>query len=222
MGSIFQAGRVAAFAMAFAAAAIVSRPAEAHPHVMVTAATIVNVEQGAIQSITHVWTFDEFYTAQALDGLPKNKDGLYGREELAELAKVNVEGLKEFNYFTFASIDKTELKVGDPKPGDFWLEHKDGVLSLHFTIPLEKPLPMKTKGFGFIVTDPSYFIAFELAPKDAAKLNAGAPASCKIAIAEQKETEEEKKLNGAFSQQMSAATMFGVGPPKRIEVDCND
>lgn len=221
MGSIYQARRVVALAMALVAAAIISRPAQAHPHVMVTAAAIVNVEQGAIQSITHVWTFDEFYTAQALDGLPKNKDGLYGREELAELARVNVEGLKEFNYFTFASIDKAELKVGDPKLGDFWLEHKDGVLSLHFTIPLEKPLPLTTKGFGFVVTDPSYFIAFEMAPKDAAKLNAGAPATCKIAVVEPKETEEEKKLGGAFSEQMSAATMFGIGPPKRIEVDCN-
>jgi ABC-type uncharacterized transport system substrate-binding protein len=135
---------------------------------------------------------------------------------------VNIEGLKEFNYFTFATVDKNELKVGDPKAGDYWLEHKDGVLSLHFTLPLETPLPLQTKGFGFIVTDPSYFIAFELAPRDAAKLNPTAPQSCKIAVVEPKETEEEKKLNGAFSQQMSAASMFGVGPPKRIEVDCSN
>ncbi len=196
--------------------------ASAHPHVSVTAAVTVNIDKGAITSISHVWTFDEFYTAQALDDLPKNKDGLYGRPELAELAKVNIDGLKEFGYFTFATLDKTELKVGDPNPNEYWLEHLNGVLSLHFTVPLEKPVLADAKGFGVVLTDPSYFIAFELAAKDGAKLNAGAPPNCKIEVAEQKdETPEEKKLGGAFAQQMSSAAMLGSGAPKMISVRCN-
>ena len=63
-------------------------PAAAHPHVMVNAAVTVNIVNGSISSITHVWTFDEFYTAQALDGLPKNKDGLYGRPTGVGLGQV--------------------------------------------------------------------------------------------------------------------------------------
>lgn len=220
MRPILRVDRWPAIFLAAIAVLLCETPARAHPHVLVTAAATVNIEYGAIASITHVWTFDEFYTAQALEGLPKNKEGLYGREELAELAKVNIDGLKDFNYFTFASADKTELKISDPKPGDYWLEHKDGVLSLHFTVPLEKPLPLTIKGFGFIVSDPSYFIAFEPAANNAATLNSGAPKECKIALAEQKETEEEKNLGGAFAQQMSTAAMFGIAPPKRIEVSC--
>ena len=201
--------------------AISGRQAHAHPHVVVTAAATVNIHQGAIVSITHVWTFDEFYTAQALDGLPKNKAGLYGREELAELAKINIEGLKEFGYFTFASLDKAELKVGDPEPADYWLEHTNGMLSLHFTVPLEKPVLMEAKGFTLIVTDPSYFIAFEMPAKGAAKLNESAPKSCKIEVGTPKEeTAEEKKLGGAFAQQMSAASSFGVSAPQQIMVRC--
>jgi ABC-type uncharacterized transport system substrate-binding protein len=209
----------------FAAVAVMlsgATAALAHPHVSVTAAVTVNIDNGAIASISHVWTFDEFYTAQAIDGLPKNKDGLYGRPELAELAKVNIDGLKEFGYFTFATLDKTELKVGDPNPSDYWLEHNNGVLSLHFTVPLEKPVLADAKGFGVVLTDPSYFIAFELAAKDGAKLNAAAPQNCKIEVAEQKdETPEEKKLGGAFAQQMSSAAMLGSGAPKMISVRCN-
>lgn len=197
------------------------RPVVAHPHVMVTAAATINIEQGTIASISHVWTFDEFYTAQALDGLPKNKNGLYGREELAELAKVNVEGLREFGYFTFASLGKAELKIGDPKPGTYWLEHSDGVLSLHFTVPLEKPVLIEAKDFALVVTDPSYFIAFELANKNPVALNEGAPKSCRIEVAAPKEeTPEEKKLGGAFAEQMSASAMFGIGAPKQIVVHC--
>ena len=196
-------------------------PGWAHPHVSVTAALTVNIANGAISSISHVWSFDEFYTAQALDGLPKNKAGLYGRPELAELAKVNIDGLKEFGYFTFATLDRAELKVGDPKPDDYWLEHNNGVLSLHFTVPLDKPVLADAKGFSLVLTDPSYFIAFELAAKDGAKLNEGAPKACKIEIGEQKEdTPEEKKLGGAFAQQMSSAAMLGSGAAKVISVRC--
>ena len=214
--------KIGAIAIYAALAALVAAaPAMAHPHVVVTAAATVNIEKGAIVSITHVWTFDEFYTAQALDGMPKNKAGLYGREELAELAKVNIEGLKEFGYFTFVSLDKAELKVGDPKPDDYWLEHTNGMLALHFTVPLEKPVLMEAKGFAVLVTDPSYFIAFEMANKDAAKLNDGAPKSCKIEIGEQKEeTAEEKKLGGAFAEQMAGAATFGIAAPKQIRVHC--
>ena len=215
------AGIWAALVVAGLLAVGTSRPTQAHPHVVVTAAATVNIEGGTIVSITHVWTFDEFYTAQALDGLPKNKDGKYGREELAELAKVNIDGLKEFGYFTFASLDKAELKIGDPKPGDYWLENTEDKLSLHFTVPLEKPVLIDAKGFALVVTDPSYFIAFELAAQNAAKLNDGAPKSCKIAVTEPKEeTPEEKKLGGAFAEQMSGAAMFGIGPPKQITVRC--
>jgi hypothetical protein len=54
-----------------------------------------------ITGIRQAWTFDEFYTAMAVEGLDTNKDGVYSKEELAPLAKVNVESLKEFDYFTF-------------------------------------------------------------------------------------------------------------------------
>ena len=197
-----------------------ARSASAHPHVFVTAAAAVNIEQGAITSITHVWTFDEFYTAMAVEGMPKNKAGGYDRETLAELAKVNIDGLKEFGYFTFATLGKTELKVADPAPGDYWLDYQDGVLALHFKLPLEKPVLIEAKGFAVSVYDPSFFIAFELANKDPAKLNDGAPKSCKIEVGVPKdEAEDTKKLTGAFSEQMGGAAL-GLGVAKSIMVHC--
>jgi ABC-type uncharacterized transport system substrate-binding protein len=192
----------------------------AHPHVSVIAKATINIEQGAIQSITHVWTFDEFYSITALDGLPKNAAGAYGREELAELAKVNIDGLKEFGYFNYVTLGGTELKVGDPKPNDYWLEHANGVLSLHFTVPLEKPVLMDAKGFTVTVTDPSYFIAFEMAEKDAATLNAAAPATCKVSIGVPKDgSDEQKKLSGVFAEQLGGASL-GLGVAKSIMVSC--
>jgi ABC-type uncharacterized transport system substrate-binding protein len=195
-------------------------PARAHPHVSVINSATINIEKGAIQSITHVWTFDEFYSSTAVEGLPKNKAGGYGRAELAELAKVNIDGLKEFGYFTYVTLAGAEVKIADPKPDTYWLEHNEGILSLHFTVPLAKPVLVDAKGFAVTVTDPSYFIAFDLANKEPAKLNANAPKSCKVDVGVPKsDTPEQKKLSGVFAEQLGGAAL-GLGETKSILVSC--
>lgn len=111
-------------AIMIAVAAIVPvRPAQAHPHVWVSVETTVVFDKGAIVGLRHKWTFDELYTAMAIEGLDKNNDGVYSREELAELAKVNVESLKEFDYFTVVRLAGQALKIATPT--QFWLEHAD-------------------------------------------------------------------------------------------------
>ncbi len=213
-------GFLIGFVLATLGVALTLTSARAHPHVNVISSATINIEQGAIQSITHIWAFDEFYSTVAVEGLAKNAAGGYGRSELAELAKVNIDGLKEFDYFTFVKLAGADIKIGDPKPDSYWLEHKDGILSLHFTVPLAKPVPMDAKGFVVTVTDPSYFIAFEFAANEAAKLNDSAPKACKAEIGIPKaETAEQKKLSGVFAEQLGGAAL-GLGETKSILVSC--
>lgn len=192
----------------------------AHPHVFVTVEATVLFENGAISGIKHVWTFDEFYTAMAVEGLDTNKDGTFSRDELAELAKVNVEGLREFDYFTFATLSGQPLKLGVPKEGSYWLEHAKDVLSLHFVVPLATPVLSDAKGFQVSIYDQTYFIALELAKKaDAVKLGEGAPKSCKIKVGiSGEDTGDAKKLSDAFSSQLGGASSGGL--TKTISVDC--
>src|SRR5262245_57858253 len=82
-------------------AAAVALCARAHTQVWIRYETTVHYDKDVFVGLRHKWTFDEFYTAMAMEGLDKNGDGKYDREELAELAKVNIEGLKEFAYFTY-------------------------------------------------------------------------------------------------------------------------
>ncbi len=42
--------------------------------------------------------------------LDKNKDGKFDREELAELAQVNVESLSEYEYFSFLKKGRARLR----------------------------------------------------------------------------------------------------------------
>ncbi len=109
----------------FAAAGMIATapPAASHPHVWVTVETTVLFEGGSISGFRHKWTFDEFYTAMAVEGLDTNKDGIYSREELAELAKVNMDGLKEFGYFTHPRLGDKPLALTEAT--DYWLEYAD-------------------------------------------------------------------------------------------------
>jgi ABC-type uncharacterized transport system substrate-binding protein len=192
--------------------------AEAHPHVWITFETTVLHEKGAFVGLRHKWTFDEFYTAMAIEGLDKNRDGKYDREELAELAKVNIDGLKDFAFFTFVTLAGHELKVD--AAGDYWLEHADGILSLRFTLPFARPVLMEAKGLAFSVYDPTYFIAFEPAKADPVKLGAGAPKACKMSVGPSAaDGGKATALGETMSPQQRGA--FALGYAKAISIDCS-
>ena len=108
----------------------------AHPHVWATVRSeIVFGANHQITGIRHAWTFDEFYTAMAVEGLDTNKDGVYSKEELEPLAKVNVKSLKDFDYFTFVHFDGEDDKLIKLKPPvDYWVDYDKSVLTLHFTL----------------------------------------------------------------------------------------
>lgn len=213
--------RAGAAGLTFAVlAAGLAEPADAHPHVFITAKTTVNIEQGTIVGFDHIWTFDEFYTAMAVQDLDKNKDGKFDREELHELAKLNIEGLKEFKYFTYPTLAGQELGLVDPKDGEYWAENNNGILSMHFKVRLDKPVLGEAKDFQLGIYDPSFFIAFELDEKEPVKLSSGAPATCKATVETPKaDADAAKKLGEAFFEQLGGAN-FGLSTAKVIKVGC--
>ncbi len=162
------------------------------------------------------------YTAMAIQGLDKNGDGTYSREELAELAQVNIDGLQEFDYFTFARIKDAPVKLAPPK--DYWLEHKDGVLSLNFTLPVAAPVPADTEGLEFAIYDQTFFIAFDLAKENPVRLSDGAPPGCTATVGgSDKDLAELQRLNDAFGGQLTAGNAnegSGLGYASTIHLSC--
>jgi len=191
--------------------------ARAHPHVWIAVETEVLYDKGAFTGLRHRWIFDEFYTAMAIEGLDKNGDGTYDREELAELAKINVEGLKEFAYFTHPKRADEAVKIGEAR--DYFLEHKDGILSLYFTVPFERPIEPDRKGLTFSVYDPTYFIAFDFAKTaEPVKLAAAAPKRCGLKVGvPQAEGDNAKALSEAFG----ALGAISAGGVKIVAIECN-
>lgn len=175
--------------------------ATAHPHVWVDAAAeIVFDERGQIVAVRHHWRFDDAFSAYAVQGLDGDGDGALSREELQPLAQVNVDSLSEFGFFTFLSIG--EYEAGFSGASDYWLEQDDGRLTLHYTLPLARPISA-SQAVRLQVYDPEYFVAFSLPSREAVRL-AGAPADCDLKVNLARELD-------AASQQALAA----VGPEQR-------
>ena len=66
----------------------VASPAAAHPHVWATvrSETILGPNH-QFTGIRYHWTFDEFYTAMAVEGLDTNKDGVYSKRSFSRLPR---------------------------------------------------------------------------------------------------------------------------------------
>src|SRR5512135_3776952 len=122
MTALLRISLIALTMLAFAA------PARAHPHVWVTMhAELVYAPDGTITGIRHAWSFDDMFSAFATQGMEAKEKGKFTREELAPLAKVNVESLKEYDYFTYATADGKKTPLTDPLP-EYWLDYGDAIL----------------------------------------------------------------------------------------------
>ena len=190
--------------------------AQAHPHVWITATSeLIYAPDGSMSGVRHAWTFDDMFATYALQGLETRTKGVYSREELAPLAQTNVESLKEYNYFTFAKADGKKAKFQEPV--DYYLDYKDGRLTLHFTLMLKAPV--KPRELVLDVFDPEFFIDFTFADKDPVRL-VGAPANCKMSFVRPTDNttmqplDEASFLNGDNSN-------YGAMFANKISVDCS-
>ena len=207
--------------LALAALLAVGASASAHPHVWVTMqGELVYAPDGSVTGVRYNWTFDDMFSAFATQGVDTKKPGEFTREDLAPLAKENVNSLKEFGYFTFAKANGKKLEMKEPT--DYFLDYntKATVLTLHFTLPFKAPI--KAKELNLEIYDPEYFVDFSFKDvKDPVAL-VGAPAACKLSVARPKEltVPPGQQLGEAFFNQLSASENWGAQFANKILVKC--
>jgi ABC-type uncharacterized transport system substrate-binding protein len=192
--------------------------AAAHPHVFVDARTaIVYDGSGAITAVRQTWTFDEMFSTFAVQGLPQT-DGGYSRDTLAPLAKVNVESLAEFAYFSFGKANGQKLAFGEP--GDYWLSFADKRLTLHFTLPLKQATP--ARNLTIELYDPTFYVDFTFAADTPVKLE-GADAGCKLTVrssAAASQAARSQTLSESFFASLNAQSDYGARFANRAMVFC--
>lgn len=138
------------------------RPAGAHPHILIDAHTEVLFNaQGQIVGVTNMWDFDDAFSAFAIQGYDSKSDGNPTRADLQPLAEVNLQSLAKYGYFMQLKVDGIPVALGHPK--DYYDIFADEKLTLHFTLPLAKPLDVRGKTVEIDVYDPAYFAAITFA-----------------------------------------------------------
>ena len=196
-----------------------SMPAKAHPHVFITAkAEILFGPKGLITGVRHSWKFDDMYSAFIIQGIGNPGEAL-SKEQLAPLAKTNVESLSEFKYFTVVKVAGKPTVFGDPI--DYWNEQgADKAITLHFTLPLKEPMT-GAKLLILLVYDPTYFVAFSLDDKEPVTLTSP-PNGCSTSISKPKDLDpgDKQKLSESFFTNLSPGTDFGLKLAARAIVAC--
>jgi ABC-type uncharacterized transport system substrate-binding protein len=203
--------------LALIAAALANvSPAEAHPHVWITAKSqVLYAPDGTVTGVRHAWTFDDMFSTYALQGIEPKIKGAYSREELAPLAQTNVESLKEFGFFTFARADGSKQRFLEPV--DYFLEYKDSLLTLHFTLPAKTPF--RAKQLVLEVFDRAFFIDFQYADRDPVTL-VGAPADCRMQFQRPNDGSAAAQKLGEQNFLSGEGGNFGMMFANKVTVDC--
>ena len=186
--------------------------AMAHPHVWVAVRSeVVFGDDGKIIGVRHAWEFDEMYSAFATQGLGKN-GAPPTKEELAPLAKTNIESLAEFDYFTFAKQNNEKPALKPPQDVTLEVNERKSVV-MRFFLPLQTPASAK-KPFSFQVYDPTYFVSFGLEKKEPVTMSR-APAGCSLSLVEPSPlvASDNQKLSEAFSRICLRAQILGSSLP---------
>jgi ABC-type uncharacterized transport system substrate-binding protein len=178
-------------------AALAPRQAQAHPHVWVTMTTeLLYNQNGAVTGLRQAWSFDDMFSAFATTGIEAKTKGHFTPEELQPIADVNVTALRDFDYYTYPTVDGKRDRDAFTDPVDYSasFDPQTTVLTLHFTLPLRTPV--KAKLLQIEIYDPTFFVDFAYAAKDSVEL-VGAPARCTVAI------EKPPDPNFVTSQQLN-------------------
>ena len=216
MNRRFRLALVAALACWLAAA----DAARAHPHVWVTMKSeLLYAADGSVTGVRHAWAFDEMFSTFATQGLETKQKGVFTREDLKPLAEVNVNSLKEYDYFTHARANGKKAAFNDPV--DYWLEFADGVLTLHFTLPLKSPV--KAQALNLEIYDSTWFVDFAFADKDPVAL-VGAPAGCKLSVVNAGDaaaaSSKGQQLGESFFNSLGSGSNYGAQFANKVTVQC--
>jgi ABC-type nickel/cobalt efflux system permease component RcnA/ABC-type uncharacterized transport system substrate-binding protein len=160
--------------------ALLPLPAFAHPHIFIDAKTAITFnDAGQVVAIHNTWVFDQAYSAWSIQGLDTNNDGQYSKAELQPLADDNMNGLADYEYYTFAGEGKDpNLKFSHGSNAT--LDYDGKQTTLNFDVALAQPYAIR-KSLELSIDDPEYYVAITFHdPSDIQLINA--PKNCAIGM----------------------------------------
>lgn len=191
----------------------------AHPHTWIDLRTAAMVDaEGRIAALRVLWTFDEFYTAFATEGMDKDGDGIPDDPALQALAQESAKGLKDYSYFTFMKVAGKTVATGPAR--DVESTFFQGRLGLAFILPLAQPIDLRRETLVYRIYDPTYYIEVAHIKDRPVLFEGDAPESCTYAIAEPKPDMNILSLAQSLDQSESAGDGLGEYFAETVTLHC--
>ena len=161
--------------LALLAVCLAPIPAAGHPHVFTDCELTFVFDAQGLAGIRQRWTFDEMFSVQIMDMVDADMDGRLSDAESRKTEQEAFANLKNFNYFTHASLDGRKVALNTAT--DFRAQCAKGILSYEFFLPCPAPAQPAQSGtpraLRVAVYDQSYYTDMALAEADPKIVNAG-------------------------------------------------
>ena len=119
----------------------------ANPDVWVKAGITYQFEEHLVTELTYLWSFDDYFSSRTIQTYDRDKNGVFGSEELTLLRREAFDPLSRFGYHVHIWADGKKLKNLMAKNFDARIETKK--LIYEFTVPL---MPSANPNDGPIIT----------------------------------------------------------------------
>ena len=152
----------------------------ANPDVWVKAGITYQFEDNLVTALTYIWSFDDYFSSRTIQTYDRDKNGVFGSEELTLLRREAFDPLSRFGYHVHIWADGKKLKNLKAKNFDARIETKK--LIFEFTVPL---MPSANPKDGPIITslyDKKLVMDFRFFKKNFLLVNGLMRPNCKFQI----------------------------------------
>ena len=153
----------------------------ANPDVWVTATVTFRVEDRRVDTLTFVWTFDEFFSSRAIRTYDRNGDGALGPDEEAALRAETFDPLERSSYHVHlwtAGERREGVRVGR------FTARVDGTrLVYEFSVPVVPPVGPDDGPLTVSLLDEETVVDFRFAESDFLLLEGSLAPGCRFRVA---------------------------------------
>ena len=205
--------------LAICTSGLIPNVAFSHPHEFVNMRVEAKFDKnGNLSGFQYFWQFDEFFSAYAIEGQDKNKNGKADQEELDALLIEILGNTESIGYFTAFDANHVAPDIGKATPVK--AEFVKRQLEITFDVPLKKATPLKGKTLRYAIYDNEFYVAMHHDPDNVPVSLSNAPKGCSWKLDEATPDEETVAFANSLGKSDSPGTDLGAQFAEWVAISC--
>ncbi len=206
-------------ALALAMLCATTTALQAHPHEFITMHVGAAFDDaGRLAGFRYHWTFDEFFSAYALEGQDANGNGTFEQDEIDALHAEILGNIKEIDYFT--TFDKEHVVGTFATAVPISAGIVADQLSIVFDLALAEPLDLTGRSIRFAIYDGSFYTAMNFQVDGDAVTLTNAPKGCSTDLEIPEPEEDIMAFANSLSQSESGGDDLGRAFAETVIIKC--